>query len=207
MTNVWEEIYKKKELLNLKIHPLMEKITILFKENKLKRILDLGCGGGRHVIYLASRDFDVYGLDIAPTGLAYTLHVLSEKNLTAHLTLHDMVNLPYDNDYFDAIISIQVIHHNKLSDILKTIQELNRVLRVGGLVWITVPVSKDAIGTQFKEIEPQTFIPLNGQEKGLLHHYFTKDELIELFPSFSIVELHIDQFNHYSLIAKKVPRQ
>ncbi|MFX0077198.1 MAG: class I SAM-dependent methyltransferase [Candidatus Hermodarchaeota archaeon] len=203
MANVWEEIYKKNEMLNLPVHPLIEKITELFSENEIERILDLGCGGGRHLVYLASKGFDVYGLDIAPTGLAHALHVLSEKNLSAHLTFHDMYNLPYDNDYFDALISVQVIHHNKMSNIHIVIQEIIRVLRSGGLVWITVPVSKDLIPNKFEEIEPRTFIPLNGREKGLIHYYFTHDELISVFSGFSIIELHIDKFNHYSLIAQK----
>ncbi|MFX0051951.1 MAG: class I SAM-dependent methyltransferase [Candidatus Hermodarchaeota archaeon] len=203
MPNVWEEIYKKNEMLSIPAHPLIEKISELFLENEVERILDLGCGGGRHLIYLASKGFDVYGLDIAPTGLVHTLHVLSEKKLPAHLTFHDMYNLPYDNDYFDALISVQVIHHNKISNIHIVIQEIRRVLRTGGLVWITVPVSKDLIANKFEEIEPRTFIPLNGREKGLIHHYFTHEELVAVFSGFSTIELKVDKFNHYSLIAQK----
>jgi cyclopropane fatty-acyl-phospholipid synthase-like methyltransferase len=204
LANVWEEIFKKEGSLFKGPHPEIAQIAQLFKTNGIKRVLDIGSGQGRHIVYLASRGFDVYGLDISSTGLAYCLQALCKKGLSAHVTLHDMITLPYDDEYFDAVISIQVIHHNKISNIIKTIEEITRVLRNRGIIWITVPVSKDKIGSKFKEIEPQTFIPLNGREKGLPHHYFTKEELTNLFPRFSLIDLHVDQFNHFSLTAKKI---
>jgi cyclopropane fatty-acyl-phospholipid synthase-like methyltransferase len=129
MENVWEEIYKKGDFLALEPHPEIGTIAALFKREKVKRILDLGCGAGRHVVYFAERGYDVYGLDLSPTALEYTIKSLSEKGLTAHVTLHDMVTLPYDDAYFDAVISVRVIHHNRIKDVRKTVQEISRVLR------------------------------------------------------------------------------
>lgn len=206
MKSVWDKIYKKGELLNLKPHPEINRIIELFKKENVNRILDLGSGGGRHTVYLASKGFDTYGLDSSPTGHAYTIGILSEKHLTAHLTLHDMAVLPYDDEYFDAVISVQVIHHNKLEDIQNTIKEITRVLRSNGLLWITVPVSKNEPSTKQKEIEPGTFIPLDGLEKGLPHHYFKREEIPPLFFGFSIIDLHIDSVNHFSLVARKIPK-
>lgn len=202
MTTAWEEAYTRGEFLNQKSHPEMNRITELFKKRNLRRILDLGCGTGRHVIYLANRGFDVYGLDIAPTGLANTIHTLNKRGLTAHITLHDMITLPYDSQYFDAVISVQVIHHNKLKEIKKTVHEITRVLAPNGLIWITVPVSKHF--TRFKEIESNTFVPLDGLESGLPHHYFKQDEFADLFHCFSILDIHVDHLNHYSITAEKI---
>ncbi len=203
MKNVWEEIYNKGELLKRDPHLEANKIAELFKKKKMSRILDLGSGGGRHTVYLASRGFDTYGLDSSPAGLTYTISTLSKKRLTAHLTLHDMATLPYDDEYFDAVISVQVIHHNKLEGIKNTIKEITRVLRNGGLIWITMPVSKNEPSKKQKEIEPGTFIPLDGREMGLPHHYFKMEEISSLFLGFSIIDLHVDTTNHFSLIAKK----
>lgn len=206
MTSVWEEIYRRGELLKRDPHPEIGKIAELFKKEKIKRILDLGSGGGRHTVYLAGEGFDVYGLDLSPTGLAYTISVLSKRGLTAHLTLHDMLTLPYDDNYFDAIVSVQVIHHNKLEGIKKTIKEITRVLRPKGLIWITMPVSKNEPSTKQKEIEPGTFLPLDGPEKGLPHHYFEMKEIPSLFAGFSIIDLHVDSTNHFSLVAGMVAK-
>jgi len=203
MKNVWEEIHARGELLKIEPHPGLGRIIELFQNNNIGRVLDLGSGGGRNSAPLAAKGLDVYALDPSPTGLAYTLKTLAEKGLTAHLTLHDMSTLPYENDYFDAIISVQVIHHNKLEDIRNTIREITRVLRPGGLIWVTMPVSKYEPNTRQEEIEPGTFLPLDGLEKGLLHHYFKMNEIPPLFCGYSIIDLHIDQTNHFSLIARK----
>jgi SAM-dependent methyltransferase len=203
MENVWEEIYKKRGFLALEPHPEIGTIADLFKREKVRRILDLGCGAGRHVTYFAERGYDVYGLDLSPTALEYTIKSLSEKGLTARVTLHDMVTLPYDDAYFDAVISVKVIHHNRIGEIKKTIQEISRVLRARGLIWITVPMPKNEPSTTHKEIEPGTFMPLDGRERGLLHHYFKKEELLSVFEGFCVIDLHIDGKTHFSLTAKK----
>lgn len=203
MENVWEEIYRKGDFPALKPHPEIDVIADLFKREKVKRILDLGSGAGRHVIYFAERGYDVYGLDLSPTALEYTIKSLGEKGLTAHVTLHDMVTLPYDDAYFDAVISVKVIHHNRIGDIKKTIQEISRVLRAGGLIWITVPMSRNEPSATQKEIEPGTFMPSDGRERGLLHHYFKKEELLSTFEGFCVIDLHIDRKTHFSLTAKK----
>ncbi|MHA2363983.1 MAG: class I SAM-dependent methyltransferase [Candidatus Hodarchaeales archaeon] len=203
MNSVWDDVYKKGDFLEIDPHPEIISIAELFKKENYRRILDLGSGGGRHTIYLAEQGFDVYGLDISSTGLAFTMKLLSEKQLSAHLTLHDITSLPYDNNYFDAIISVQVIHHNTLEKIHETISEITRVLKDGGFIWITIPVTKNEPSHNQKEIEPGTFIPLDGCEKGLPHHYFKKNEISPLFPQFNIIDLHIDTKNHFSLLAKK----
>ena len=206
MSTAWEDIYRRGEWLEVEPHPEIDKVVELFETNKIRRILDLGSGGGRHTAYLAARGFDVYALDSSPTSLAYIVAVLEKRGLSAHVTLHDMSTLPYDSDYFDAVISVQVIHHNKIDGIRRVVNEITRVLRSEGLTWITVPVSKNEPSKRQVEIEPGTFLPLDGQEKDLPHHYFKIDEIPSLFPSFLIIDLHVDTTNHFSLLARKASR-
>lgn len=42
------------------------------------KLLDLGCGEGRNAVYLASKGFDVVGLDLSPNGLAKTKKMAEE---------------------------------------------------------------------------------------------------------------------------------
>jgi ubiquinone/menaquinone biosynthesis C-methylase UbiE len=206
MDNAWEKIYKEGKLINSKPHSEIKRISRLFSKNNFKRILDLGCGAGRNLVYLSERGFDLYGLDSSAAGLILTIGELNKKRLSAHLIIHDMKSLPYDNEYFDVVISIQVIHHNKLKDIKTTISEITRVLKKEGIIWITMPVSQNESSTKQEEMEPGTFLPLNGPEKGLPHHYFKKLEILQIFINFSIIDLHIDKANHYSLLARKVKK-
>jgi ubiquinone/menaquinone biosynthesis C-methylase UbiE len=114
-----------------------------------------------------------------------------------------MESLPYPDEFFDALISIQVIHHNRLADIKQTASEITRVVKPGGLIWVTVPVSKNEPSQHQEEIEPGTFVPLDGPEKRLPHRYFREAEIPPLFGSFEVLKLGIDDANHYSLMAQK----
>lgn len=199
----WEKAFAKGQFIDQPIHPELPKYSKKFESHGVKRILDLGCGSGRHTVFLAKSGFEVFGLDIAPTGLCATIEKLAKEGLSAHVTLSDMQVLPYDDAFFDTVISVSVIHHNRLQDIQETVSEIWRVLRPQGLVWVTVPIPKDHPSKRGVEIEPGTFVPSAGCEKGLPHHLFTEKELVELFNRFSILDLHVHAWSHHSLLAEK----
>ena len=119
--------------------------------------------------------------------------MLMEKKLEADVRVGDIYEkLPYLDDFFDAIISIQTLHHNTVTKIKKLIGEMERILSNGGYILVTVP-SKMNQAEKFKLIEKGTYVPLDGREKGLPHHFFTRQEIAELFSNFDIEEMYIDQ--------------
>ena len=69
----WEAAYKKRPTAGYRQRGTHEKrleaMSAFFRENHVRRILDLGCGDGRHLVYLAATGFEVSGLDFAPTAL------------------------------------------------------------------------------------------------------------------------------------------
>jgi SAM-dependent methyltransferase len=199
----WERLYAKREFMRRDVDPEIAGHARLFQERRVRRVLDLGCGSGRHMVFMAKEGFEMYGLDIAPTGLCETLRVLAENDLLGHVVLHDMQQLPYDDGFFEAVISVRVIHHNRLKAIQETVSEIWRVLKPGGLVWVTVPIPKDAPGKGGQEIEPGTFVPQRGREKGIPHHHFTREGLLELFKGFKVIDLGVSDKTHHSLLAEK----
>ncbi|MHA2427155.1 MAG: class I SAM-dependent methyltransferase [Candidatus Hermodarchaeia archaeon] len=199
----WERQYEKGYFLNKPIQHELLDIAQQFKSHGVRRVLDHGCGSGRHTVYLAKQGFEVFGLDIAPTGLSTTIHKLAEEGLTGHTSLADILQMPYENGFFDAIISVRVIHHNRIAVIRKTVEELRRVLKPYGLLWVTVPVPKGHGSRYGQEIEPGTWVPTSGIEKGLPHHLFTEDGLRELFQHFTILEFKEFALSHYSVLVKR----
>jgi SAM-dependent methyltransferase len=201
----WERQYEKGYFLDQSIQHEMPAIAKRFNSHEVHSVLDHGCGSGRHVLYLARQGFEVVGLDIAPTGLYALLPKLAAEELVSYITLADYLQLPFEDGSFDAIISVRVIHHNRLALIRKTVSEMRRVLKPGGLIWITVPVPKGHGSKDGKEIEPGTWVPTGGIEKGLPHHLFTEGELQKLFQHFSILELHKFSMSHFSVLVEKPP--
>src|SRR3989304_7652916 len=86
----WNEILKKKGKVFTKIKKDFPKIVTILKKNNVKKILDLGCGSGRHIVYLAKRGFDVFGIDIAKEGISLTNSWLKKENLKADLKIGDI---------------------------------------------------------------------------------------------------------------------
>ncbi len=199
----WERQYQKGFFLDQSIHHEMPGIAKRFKTHGVLRVLDHGCGSGRHTVYLAKQGFDVFGLDIAPSGLSATIQKLAAEGLTGHTSLSDIRQLPYEDEFFDAIVSVRVIHHDRITVIRKTVEEMYRVLKPKGLAWVTVPVPEGHGSKYGNEIEPDTWVPSSGCEKGLPHHLFTEDELEELFQHFVILQLQVFSMSHFSLLVEK----
>lgn len=199
----WNHIFQKEGQVFTEPHEDMASIVEILKKRGAGKILDLGSGSGRHVVYLAQNGFSVFGLDNSSAGLDMTKKWLAKENLSAELVQQEMADVfPWSDNFFDAVISVQVIHHADTSTIKKIISEIERTLKKDGLVFITVPTLRNQ-GEKFKQIEQNTFVPLNGREKGLPHHYFTPEKLKDFFSNFDIADIHIDTKDHYCLLASK----
>ncbi len=198
--NPWDKVFKEHGAFFEEPHEDMVHIVQLLVGKRARRVLDLGCGSGRHIVYLARNRFSVYGLDSSPEGIKRTRAWLRKEGLKADVRLQSMTKpLPFKDSFFDAVISVQVIHHATLAEIRKVVKEIARVIKKDGVVYVTVPKLKNQ-AEAFQEIEPGSFVPLDGLEKGLPHHFFTPAELRELFKDFEITDIHLDSGEHYCLL-------
>jgi ubiquinone/menaquinone biosynthesis C-methylase UbiE len=155
--------------------------------------LDLACGAGRHVVYLAQQGFTVTGADISRTGLRMTRKKLVEPQLTAALVRSAMSSLPFSDSSFDAVICTRAIHHQRLREIQQTLSEIKRVLRKGGPVLIDFLSKRTYSHAKGVEIEAETFVETEGHESGIVHHYTDREELQRLFMDFRIISIDLNE--------------
>lgn len=98
---------------------------------KPRIILDLGCGDGE-LIGDYSKKHRVYGIDLAPKLLS----LARKKGLkTKRADLEKKI--PFPDSFFDIVVMHHVLEHIADSD--KLLYEVNRVLKPGGLIFLTVP--------------------------------------------------------------------
>lgn len=215
----WNEIYKKHGKVFMKPQESIPKISKIFRKNKVKKILDFGSGTGRHIIYLARNNFDVYGIDIAEEGIDITKKWLAKEGLRAQLKVGSIYEkLPYKDNFFNAVISTNAIHHEKIVNVRKAIAEIERVIKPGGLIFITVRKRKfrkfypdlaiiEKYGKQksrYKVIGPRTYVPIEGGEKGLVHYLFNKELIKKEFNNFKISDIWLDsEKRHYCFLGIK----
>lgn len=69
------------------------------------RILDIGCGTGRHTIELTKRGYTVVGVDLSDSQLERARQKASMENLHIHFQKHDARNLPFLHE-FDLVIML-----------------------------------------------------------------------------------------------------
>jgi len=72
--------------------------------NRQFRILDIGCGTGRHSIELTKRGYKLTGIDLSESLLTRAKEKASEHNLTIDFQQHDARNLPFSNEFDLAIM-------------------------------------------------------------------------------------------------------
>lgn len=201
----WETIFKEKGKIFFEPQEDMKDVIEYMKKENVNKVLDLGCGSGRHIILLAKEGFNIYGMDISKEGINLTKKNLKELGLKASLKISSCYEkFPFADNFFDAVISTQVIHHNYIEKIRYCISEIERVLKKDGIIFITVAAKKNMIGaTKSKLVEPRTYIAIDGDEAGLPHYLYNKILMKKDFKNFKILNLHIDKSKkHYCLLGK-----
>lgn len=187
----WNQILRRKEYSLENPDEIVVNLVSILEKRNAKRVLDLGCGGGRHVIYLAEQGFEAHGADISETGLKLTNKRLRSRKLEAELMKCYMKSLPYVDSCFDAVICVWTIYHQKLKEIQETISGIHRVLKKKGLFLVNFHSKRSSKYGKGKKVEENTFVQENGPEKGVLHHFVDENELRKLLREFNIVDLKV----------------
>lgn len=169
--------------------PAEEIYSILkrWKLKKYKKVLDLGCGVGRHSILLAENGFDVYACDLSKQGIDRLNKTIDKNKLKITTKISDMLDLPYDSEWFDAIIAFRSIYHTDDRGIKKTIGNINRILKIGGEAFVTFN-SKNSWSFKNSDnlISNNTIIKISGQESGIPHFYADKKDIEGLLKNFEV---------------------
>lgn len=158
------------------------------KREGAERVLDLGCGAGRHSILLGKIGFQVVALDVSETALKMLearLKAASIDNVT--LVKHEMWELPFVDNYFDGVVCTNVLHHGRLVEIKRAIREVHRVVRRGSSAFVVALSVADFRKGNGKMLERNTYVFTKGEERGIIHHFFTNQELRSCFRKFKIL--------------------
>ncbi|MBW2636209.1 MAG: class I SAM-dependent methyltransferase [Deltaproteobacteria bacterium] len=108
-------------------------IKNLAKRGKIAgRVLDVGCGAGDTIIYLARKGYEVMGIDFVPKAIDITSRKAEKAGLTIPLLVHDALRLDELNETFDTIIDAGLFHNFSDGDRKRYAESLASVLKKGG---------------------------------------------------------------------------
>ena len=187
--------------------------TSLVNTNNVKKVLDLGCGSGRHLNYLLENGYYSIGLDISDISLkqaAKFLNIKKHKKNCYKLINSSSSLIPLKNNTLDYLIADGVIDSMITSDILKTNDEIFRVMKNGGLIYISLISNKIKRKGRFLNKFDQLIT--ESHENKTVQSYFNISRINKLYKKFKIIELYVvDKIaknklvnSRYSLILKVI---
>lgn len=195
---VWDKIYQDyknggEEYATLRKGLIPEFLEFINNHNfKLKKVLDIGCGNGKYLVFLKTLGFEVSGIDSSLTAVEMTKESLGEDS---RILCANMYKYIASSSSYDLIISIAAIHHGLKKEVRNAINNIYSALIPGGCFFITLPDNEGSshwtMMASHKEIEPGTRVPLSGPEKDLPHSAFTKDEINEMFSDFKNIKTQL----------------
>jgi SAM-dependent methyltransferase len=107
------------------------------------RVLDVGCGTGRHCFEALRRGCTVVGLDLAERDLRQAndwmaaMHAAGESRSSGSVVRGDALHVPFPDETFDALVISEVLEHIHADSL--ALSEAARVLKAGGRLAVTVP--------------------------------------------------------------------
>jgi hypothetical protein len=149
-------------------HPLARRLIERLSDRPGSRVLDFSAGSGRNAAALRAAGHDVVAVDDASAGAAGSL--------------------PATLGLFAAAISTHGLLHGALTAIAGTLESIADHLDDGGALYATFGSVRDARFGSGQRLGPATFAPLEGDERGVAHTYFTRTGLESLLEPHFVVE-------------------
>lgn len=182
--NFWnEEVYKKK--LQWNIWPFPEVISSLLnlsREHEVldKTVLEVGCGVGNNIIPIAKLGFEAYGIDISDYAILETKKRAHQENVRIETTSGNIEKLPYESNFFSFVIDRSVLTCTSPEVITKSLDEILRVLKPGGIF-----MAFDWFGINHPDLQFGRYIDNNCYKD----FKFGRFKNVELITSFDIYTL------------------
>lgn len=150
-----------------------------------KSVLDVGCGYGRDCIYLARTGFDVVGIDVSAEALRLARDWANSDGLKIDFMHMDITDNSFEDSRFDTVIMFNTFHFMLEKVREKSISEIYRILRSGGLFVQAMFSRREKGFGQGREVEANTFEFKRGRQV----HFFSGDEIRNAFARFTIERL------------------
>ena len=135
-----------KPWVDIGMEPALDKFfQVLSSKYPNAKILDIGCGDGWISIRAAREGFETWGIDSSETAIKEATDIAKEAevNKATHFKVGDALNLPYEDNFFDALIDRGLFHHVLPENRSLYFQNILRVLKQRSLMYLHVFSTKN----------------------------------------------------------------
>jgi 2-polyprenyl-3-methyl-5-hydroxy-6-metoxy-1,4-benzoquinol methylase len=168
--------------------PFIVDAVPFLKENKVKTVMDAGCGQGRNGLYLKKQNFEIISTDASIEACELTKQLFTKNGFDLSPIHSELQNISaVKSNSIDAIVCVTVLTHILDPEIV--LKEFHRILTPGGLLVADLANTKDST----YPIISQSGTPLGKNvflEEGTNVKYFEDaDDVTALFHRFQVLSV------------------
>jgi tellurite methyltransferase len=159
----------------LEPEPWVLRTTEMLRERGVRRVLDLGCGVGRHALTFARLGLETCALDRSEAGIAHLRRAVDGSGRRLDLRLGDFTALPYPAASFDYVLAWNVVYHGDPEVLATVLAEIRRVLRPDGWYQSTMLSKRNIEYGRGVEIAPGTYVRPDASDDKVHPHLFQNE--------------------------------
>ena len=193
----WDSYWDQEENRNYWLEPdksVVELVDSLDK-TKIKDILDLGCGIGRHAFYLVEAGCNVTAVDSSPNALRVLRRQMTEEGTDIKAMEGDYSQDLFPGESFDMVLAFNVLYHGYYEQFKDAIRLIYKWLRPCGIFFFTCPTRRDDKYGSGELVAPHTYAPVNSIHPGDIHYFADESDIADFLSGFHEVSTTIDE--HY----------
>lgn len=184
---IWERLYSQGKNDLLYPNDIFVRMASRNFDSGIKDVLDYGMGTGANLMHLARRGYTVAGLEVSSSAVQIVSKRLKGEMLQADLKISSIgESLPWEKNYFDAVVAWQVLYYNDRSSWKFSISEIDRVLRPGGIFIAATAAPGDISHVQSIPLGNSIYRSSVPDQENCLMLIPERDELAECFPGWGI---------------------
>lgn len=167
--------------------PLYRFLLMCNESGLEKNILDCGAGGDSPPLSLfSSYGYETCGIELDPAQIEIADTCAARQGQRLNITQGDMRLLPMKDESFSFAYSYNAIFHMKKQDVKQAVDELKRVLKPGGLLFVNFLTTKDfrvGEGVDLGEHQYEQF----DDDTPVIHSYYDYHEADSLFSDMELI--------------------
>jgi len=155
--------------------------------------LDLGCGLGRHALFLAKRGARVSAIDESAVAVGKLIESAAVLQLEICAEVCDYLSFA-PMEKFDYIVAFNVIYHGNAEHFAKSISRCRDLLKPKGSLLFTCPSRSDGKYGSGDKVADNAYASLNSLHPGDIHYFAGESEIKELLRRFDAVKIELDEY-------------
>jgi tellurite methyltransferase len=184
--NVWETYWSNQDNHDWWKKPAPEVLDFIRSISPVERpkVLDLGCGLGRHAIAFALAKFSTTATDASATAIQHVVDWACSLHLSIDTRVCDVLDDSLPGETFDVVLSYNVIYHGSREQFAQAIQRVHKLLKRNGIFFFTCPSRQDWKYGFGELVAPHTYRCTKSVTPGDIHYFADEEDLEEILVGF-----------------------